>query len=604
MGTAPEPIMTTFFARLKQRKLVQWALAYLAGSWVVLQGFDLIGQQFDWPLALLRGVTLALVLGFFVVLVLAWYHGERGAQRLSGAELLILALLLAIGGAFLWRLEHATPTADIAATIAPTAKAGAGTRSAAPIPAKSIAVLPLANESGNPDERYFSDGLSEDLITALSQFGELKVIGRNSSFQFRDSKDNSKTIGEKLGVAHLLEGSVRRAGNTVRVSVELVNAADGSALWSQRYDRPYKDLFALQDEITNAVAAALKTKLLPAAGAVAQSDRPPSGNLDAYAAYLHAKSHALTNADADFRNAIDVYDAAIRLDPRYAAAYAGLSAVWSTWAAASFSGAKARHAYAEAAAAATTAVALDPELAAAYSARGQLMILAGLDWKGAEAEYRRALQLAPNDGQTKAVLGQLVAALGRTQQAVQLTRQALATDPLNARWYGWLSNYLLALHRPDEARQAIQKAIGLQPTAASYHEQLAIVEIVRGDARAALTAARQEIPGGGSGWRDVALALALQVGDDRVAADAALQKLINEQADVAAYQIAEVYALRRDPDRMFAWLDRAWTNRDPGIIYLLHDPFILRYKSDPRFAAFCQKVGLPTPAGSVEHVAG
>lgn len=592
--------MTEFLARLKQRKLVQWALAYLAGSWVLLQGFDLIGQQFGWPTGLLRGVTLALALGFFVVLVLAWYHGERGAQRLSGAELLILALLLAIGGAFLWRLEHAaSPATTAPAAAAPAHSTSiADAASAAPIPAKSIAVLPLVNESGNPDETYFSDGLSEDLITALSQFRELKVIGRNSSFQFRDSRDDSKTIGDKLGVAHLLEGSVRRAGDTVRVSVELVNAADGSALWSQRYDRPYKSLFAMQDEITNAVAAALKTRLLPTAGAVAQSDRPPSGDLGAYAAYLHAKSYAMANTDADFRKAIDVYGTAIRLDPHYAAAYAGLSTVWATWSAASLSGADARHAYAKAAAAATTAVALDPTLAAAYSARGQSMLLTGLDWSGAEAEYRRALQLAPNDGQTKAVLGQLLAALGRIPQAVRLTRQALATDPLNARWYGWLSSYLLALHRPDEARQAIQKAIALQPAAAAFHEQLTIVEIVRGDARAALAAAQQEISSGASGWRDVALGLAQQTGDDRAAADAALKKLIDTQADIAAYQIAEVYALRGEPDRMFAWLNRAWTNRDAGIIYLLRDPFILRYRADPRFATFCQQVGLPAPAGS------
>ncbi|HET7674369.1 MAG TPA: hypothetical protein VFL54_02500, partial [Gammaproteobacteria bacterium] len=422
MNTAPGPFMAEFLTRLKQRKLVQWALAYLAGSWVLLQGFDLIGQQFNWPADLLRGITLALALGFFVVLVLAWYHGERGAQRLSGAELLILALLLAIGGAFLWRLERAQAPAAVASA---TASAQKVTAPAALIPAKSIAVLPLVNESGNPDERYFSDGLSEDLITALSQFGELKVIGRNSSFQFRNSKYDSKTIGKKLGVAHLLEGSVRHAGDTVRVSVELVNAADGSTLWSQRYDRRYKDLFALQDEITSAVAGALKARLLPAAGSVAQSDRPPSGNLDAYAAYLRAKSYATANTDADFRKAIDVYGTAIRLDPHYAAAFAGLSAVWATWSAASLSGAAARQAYAQAAAAATTAVTLDPNLAAAYSARGEIMILAGLDWNGAEAEYRRALQLAPNDGQTKAVLGQLLAALGQTRQAVRLTREAL-----------------------------------------------------------------------------------------------------------------------------------------------------------------------------------
>jgi TolB-like protein len=156
--------------------------------------------------------------------------------------------------------------------------------------ANSIAVLPLANESGDASQTYFSDGLSEDLITTLSQFPGLKVIGRTSSFQFRDSKDDSKSIGAKLGVAHLLEGSVRHAGDVVRVSVELIDTADGSTQWSERYDRPYKDLFALQDDITQAVAGALKAHLVPSENASAQSDRPPSGNMEAYNAVLKASS--------------------------------------------------------------------------------------------------------------------------------------------------------------------------------------------------------------------------------------------------------------------------------------------------------------------------
>jgi TolB-like protein len=154
---------------------------------------------------------------------------------------------------------------------------------------ESIAVLPFANESGDAKEQYFSDGISEDLITALSQFPGLKVIGRTSAFQFRDSKEDSRSIGAKLQVAHLLEGSVRRAGDVVRVSAELISTEDGSAQWSERYDRPYKDLFALQDEITRAVAEALRTKLLPGEHAAAQSERPPSGSLEAYNAFLQGQ---------------------------------------------------------------------------------------------------------------------------------------------------------------------------------------------------------------------------------------------------------------------------------------------------------------------------
>jgi TolB-like protein len=208
-----------------------------------------------------------------------------------------------------------------------TPKPAASTHST-PTAAASIAVLPLANESGETGQQYFSDGISEDLITALSQIPGLKVIGRTSAFQFRDSKEDSRGIGAKLGVAHLLEGSVRRSGEMVRVSAELIDTADGSAQWSDRYDRPYKDLFALQDEITRAVAGALKTKLLPGEQAATQSDQPPSRNLEAYNAMLQGRFYADRGTAADYRKAIEFFTQATQLDPRYALAWSELSGAW------------------------------------------------------------------------------------------------------------------------------------------------------------------------------------------------------------------------------------------------------------------------------------
>jgi TolB-like protein/tetratricopeptide (TPR) repeat protein len=459
--------------------------------------------------------------------------------------------------------------------------------------ANSVAVLPLANESGDAKEQYFSDGISEDLITALSQFPGLKVIGRTSAFQFRDTKEDSRSIGAKLQVAHLLEGSVRRAGDVVRVSAELISTIDGSAQWSERYDRPYKDLFALQDEITRAVAGALKTKLLPGEHAAAQSERPPSGSLDAYNAFLQGQFYFSRATEADDRKAIEFFTQATELDPRYALAWSGLSRAWAGLSANFLDGAAAQEAYAKARAAADRALALSPDLAAAHVARGYLLQRADFDWRGTQAEYERALELAPNDGDAKFSLGNQLAAFGEVEQAIALTREALATEPLRANWYAWLATYLSGLNRLDEAERAIHRAIELQPGAASYYEQLAIIEIQRGNAQAALAAAQQEPPGP---WQDVALALARQIGSDRSAADAALKTLIDKWAGAAPYQIAQAYALRNDAKETFAWLDRAWSSRDGGIQYLLYDPLILRYKDDPRFAAFCKKVGLPTPA--------
>jgi TolB-like protein/Tfp pilus assembly protein PilF len=459
---------------------------------------------------------------------------------------------------------------------------------------ESIAVLPLANESGDANQQYFSDGISEDLITALSQFPGLKVIGRSSSFQFRDSKEDSRSIGAKLQVAHLLEGSVRRSGEVVRVSAELIDAVDGSAQWSERYDRPYKDLFALQDEITHAVAGALKARLLPGEHAAAQNEQPPSGSLEAYNALLQGQFYFSRNTEADLRKAIESYTHATELDSRYALAWSRLSLNWTVLGNQFLEGATAQQAYAKARAAAARALSLSPELAAAHLARGKVLQSADFDWRGAETEFRRATELAPNDGFAKFDLGNLLAAFGEVEQAIAYTQQALATEPLRAHFYNWLATYLSGLNRLDEAERAVRRAIELQPGAAGFHFTLAAIEIQRGHAQVALAAAQQEPPGV---WQDYALALARQIGADRSAADAALKTVIDKDASSGPYQIAEVYALRNDAKETFAWLDRAWSSRDPGITALLFDPFLLRYKDDRRFAAFCQKVGLPTPAG-------
>jgi TolB-like protein/Flp pilus assembly protein TadD len=576
--------MTDFWQRLKHRKLVQWALAYVAFAFALLQGVDIVAQRFGWPDQLERILILALAVGLFAVIVLAWYHGERGVQRVSGTEIVILALLLAIGGGLLWRFERAAPSSGN-----PDAAQRNPGLVASTIPTKSVAVLPFVNESGDRDQQYFSDGLSEDLITTLSQFAGLKVISRDSSFRFRNSTDGSATIGEKLGVAHLLEGSVQRAASEVRISAELVNASDGSTLWSQRYDRPYKDLFALQDDITKSVAEALKAKLFDRGGAVVQSDRPPSGNLAAWNAYLRGRFYDALIDPEDERRAIGFYEQAIALDPHYARAYASVSLTWTTLAGTFLSGEAQRQGFAKARTAVDQALQLDADAAIAHDARGLLLQWVDFDWSGAGAEYRRALELAPADSTPRSIVGRSLDTLGHAQQAIPMLRQAIATDPRNGGTWGWLGWSLAAAGQLDGAEQAARKAREFVPGSPFLAAGLVLIQIQRGENKAALISA-QRIPGQ---WGDIALAFALQVGDDRSAADAALKNLIAKQADGAAYQVAEVYALRRDPDNVFKWLDRAWDTRDSGLGRLLTDPFILRYKGDPRFAAFCKKVGLP-----------
>jgi TolB-like protein/Tfp pilus assembly protein PilF len=590
-----------FIAELKRRNVIRMAGLYLVGAWLVVQVSSTVLPMFDAPAWLPRSIVILLAVGFVPTLIFSWVFeltpeglkrddevtakesiAPQTARRMDRAIIAILALALLYLGFDKFVLTPRREAAMLASASQPAATAGTD---------KSIAVLPLTNESGDKDQQYFSDGLSENLIVALSQFSGLKVIGRNSAFQFRDSKDDSRTIGAKLGVATLLEGSVQRAGDAVRISAELIRAADGSTLWSERYDRPYKDLFALQDEITRSVAEALKAKLLANGAAAVQTDRPPSGNLDAYSAYLQGKFYFARNSEADLRKAIEQYATATRLDPRYALAWAASSHAGNWLAGAFLSGAEAQQVDAQARQAANTALMLEPNLAAAHSALGELMSAVDFDWNGAETEFRRALQLAPNNNEAMENLGILLAERGSPEHAIELTRRSLATDPLRTTGYLLLCRYLASLGHLDEAEQAIRKAIELQPASGIFNATLVEIEVQRGDAKAALEVATGTLPGI---WQDYALAMARQIGNDRAAADAALKLTIDKHADGMAFQIAEVYALRRDPDQTFAWLDRAWVNRDSGLQFLLVNRFILRYQGDPRFAAFCKKIGLPS----------
>ena len=580
--------MAEFLARLRQRKIVQWALAYVAFAFALLQGVDIVAQRFAWPEAIERALIVALAVGFLVALVLAWYHGERGAQKASGTELLILALLLAIGGGLMWRFVHAPKPVPVGAQTVATPMFQAPAADS-----KSIAVLPLVNASGDDRQQFFSDGISESLIIALSQVPSLTVIGRNSSFQFRGGNTDSRTIGEKLGVARLLGGSVQHAGDTVRISVELVDAPTGRALWSQRYDRPYKDLFKLQDDITAAVAGVLKAKLLGDAPTM-QSDRPPSGNIEAYDALLEANFQMAKLTDESNRRAIALLDRAIALDPDYALAYAKRGGAWTfplAWndpivakklVVASPARADVQH-----------ALALNPNLAYAHAIAGNLSTYIDVDPAEAEAEFRRALALQPDLSNALTGLSRLMSKAGRYPEAIDLVRRSLSSDPLSATAYAQLAGLLQSTGRLDEAQAAFDKVLELLPDAPGVKANFAWLAITRGDAGAAMRAARAIPPGK---FRDDALAFAVQIGTDRVAADAALRKFIAAQGTDNPSGVAVMYALRKEPGPMFDWLQRALAAGDPDAKWVWEDPYLTRYRDDPRFAAYCRQAGIPTPA--------
>ena len=584
-----------FFAELKRRNVYKVAVAYAVVSWLLIQAASILFPTFEAPPWVMKVFVAVLVLGFPIALIFSWAFEitPEGIKRESevepnksisthtGRKIVALTIGLAVVAAGLLAFQLLRGTSHQKSANQPGDARG--------MSEKGIAVLPLVNTSGDPGNDYFSDGLSEELIAVLAKIPGLKIIGRSSSFLFKGKSDDSRTIGEKLGVANLLEGSVRKQGDRVRIVAELINAADGRALWSETYDRELKDVFAVQSEIAVAVTDQLKIKLL---GAPAKSDAAPSNdNLAAYNALQQGTFYFRLSTEEGTRKATEFYGEAIRLDPNYALAHANLSSAWrqlgATWLG---GGAEANEAYAKARNAAQTALSLAPNLSAAHEALGFVLLTPDLDFAGAEAELRKAEKLAPADAGPKGALCILLGAQGRLAEAENVARQTLALDPLGVIRYLNLARILIGGGRYDEAEAALRKAVALQPAAARLHVHLTTIDVLRGNATGALQNAQLEPPGS---WRDYALALARQTQSDRAAADAALQKLINEDAVTSPFQIAAVYGLRKEPDKMFEWLDRAYTERDSGLTQLLVTPFILNYKNDPRFAAFCQKLKLP-----------
>jgi TolB-like protein/tetratricopeptide (TPR) repeat protein len=459
----------------------------------------------------------------------------------------------------------------------------------AKVPAQSVAVLPLANESGDPSQDYFSDGLSEQLISDLTQIDGLKVIGKSSSFQFRDGKTGLAEIGARLGVANLIEGSVRQRSKRLRVVVNLIRASDGTSVWSHTYDQPLEDVFAIQSQIGGAVAAALKIKLVGAAPDA--GEKPPSGNVAAYQALLQGRALARHFTEENMRRAIALERKAIELDPRYAYAWAVLSNSLSNLSVLVNGDSERMQALADARAAADKAMELAPGMAAAHRARSSVLQNDG-DLAGSLSESRRALELAPNDGNSMTFFANALGSAGQTGQAETLYRKALATDPLRVDWHLNLANALIRLDRLDEAEQALHAAAALRPDYPGLHQFLTTLRILRGDAAGALHEARQEAEAN----QEFPVAEALQASSDREKADAALHGFIARHDADDPYSIAILFAVRGDPDRMFEWLERGWSARETVGVWSMYDnAFMLRYKSDPRFAAYCRKIGVPAP---------
>ena len=393
---------------------------------------------------------------------------------------------------------------------------------------------------------------------------------------------------------NLIEGSVRKQGERVRIVAEFINAADGRSIWSETYDRELKDVFAVQEEIAKSVAEQMKVKLL---GVRPHSDAAPSNqNLAAYNAVLQSDFYFQQLTPESLRRAIEFLEEAVRLDPNYAVAYAKLSDVWRQYAA-SFAAEDGPKAYEEARRAADKAVSLAPDLVDVRMTVGFLALTPDLDFRAAEKEFRHVLESSPNHATAKSFLGASLSAQGRLAEAERTCREALSLDPLRTgSWYN-IGRVVVGMGRYKEAEELFRKGLEIQPQASRFHSYLAMLDIVQNRPAQAMDNARLETEGF---WRDYAVALVQQAQGDRAAADAALRDFIAKNSKGGAFQIAVLYAIRKEPDEMFKWLDTAYATRDSGLTQLAVTPFFLPYVNDPRFGALCQKLNVQVPSASAK----
>ncbi len=486
-----------------------------------------------------------------------------------------------------WKLRRRMITAVMTVLALVAAVAGlvwlgrAGKPSQSALDQPSIAVLPFADMSPEKNQEYFADGLAEELLNDLAQTPGLRVAGRTSSFQFKGKNEDLRTIGRKLNVTTILEGSVRKQGNLTRITTQLIKTADGFHLWSASYDRESNDIFAVQEEIARAVLDALKVTLLGG-----KTPAVKTTSAEAYNAYLLGKHFYGQLNKESVAKAAGYFEEAIQLDSGYAPAWVGLGQSLSGQASSAYI--PPEDGYRRARDALEKAMALDPNLADAHAAMGEIKMLHDWDWKGADASYQRALALSPGDAGVMRAIGSLARMLGHFDESIRLYRRAIAIDPLFG--YRGLALNLHYAGRQEEAKAAVDKALELTPGMAQAHCLLGRIYLAQSNPRRALEEMEKEKD---PIFRLFGLALAYRALGRRKEADASVREVIGKYQADAPYFIAGIYASRGEADRAFEWLKRAYDTRDPGLSEMKGDPLLKSLAHEARYKEMLQRMRLP-----------
>jgi len=558
--------MIWVFSELKRRHVYRTAVFYAAAGWLLAQITTQVAPYFGMPNWTVRLVIVALVVGFPICVLLSWHYEWSPSAG--------------------WRRELEDHNEGSGTTATPAKSPPPDTGAAHAPPDQSIAVLSFADMSQAKDQEYFSDGLAEELLNLLAQLPQLRVVSRTSSFSFKGKDVDAATIGKALEVATLLEGSVRKHGNTLRITAQLIRVADSSHLWSQTYDRELTDVLKVQDEIARAVVKALKVRLLPEQ----QLTNPHrTANAMAHDQYLLGQDVFRRGRYEDFRHAMAAFQRAVQLDPTYAAAYAALAHAQNSVADFCDDAERRAELQMEALASADHAILIAPDLADGYVIRGRLRSRNLWNWVGALQDLERALELDPNSSEVRLQYGLVLQYVDRIPESLAIAKTVTEDDPLS--WLAWFfyGALLRDTGRMAEARTALQLALDLNPESSWIRYVLGGLDLFEGKPEAALAIYLQA----GAAYRQAGIAMAEHsLGHERESAQA-LAELETKYANGFSIQIADVQTWRGNYDAAFAALESACTQTDSGLARIRTNRFLHPLRGDPRYAALLDRLAFP-----------
>jgi TolB-like protein/Tfp pilus assembly protein PilF len=595
----------SFFNELNRRNVLRVGAAYVVGAWLLIQVAETIFPLFGFDDAPARIVVIVLAIVFVPVLILAWAFeltpeglkkesevdrtqsiAPNTGKKLDRMIMVVLALAL---GYFAFDKFVLTPQRDAKQLAAlekqkttEVEQARLAGRTEAMVESygeKSIAVLAFQDMSQDKDQEYLSDGIAEELLNLLAKIPELRVISRSSTFSYKGKNIKLAQVAEELNVAHILEGSVRKADNRVRITAQLIEARSDTHLWSETYDRTLDDIFAIQDEIAAKVVAQLKVTLLGAAPTVHATD--PT----AYALYLQGRHLNLQRTPTSYEQAETLLQQALVIDPDYAAAWVELGRVYNNQLNLGMrsieEGLKLNRE------ATNNALAIDPDYAPAHASLGYIAMAHDNDLTAATRHFERALQLEPANTDILRTVSGLTASLGRLDEALALDEYLVARDPVNPEGHIIRGFYCIATGRWDEAIASYQTALTLSPGISRAQSLIGEALLLKGEPQAALEAIQKE----DTVWGRIGLPLAYHALGRQEESDAALAALIENFEQSAAYNIAYVLAYRGEAERAFEWLDKAVVYKDAGLTGIINEPLFAKLHNDPRWSLFLTSIG-------------